>query len=653
MVESLTRAFAKIAADNKGSGSSLASNSTRLDTGTMVFQAQFTGGTWSGDLLGYRVNTSGQLITPPLWKAADKLAATTPASRNIYVNAGGSHLAFNMTNLTATQKSALGANTTEQTAVVNYLRGVRTDEEGEGGKLRTRTSVLGDIVNSAPIYVGAPRSTLYDGFSFPGATDYKTWATTTAIAARTPVVYVGANDGMLHGFNASTAAPTGSDPDVRGTETYAFIPSAVIANGLKEYTAPNYQHKYYVDGEVAVADVYDNSGSGTWKTILVGTLGRGGPGVYALDITNPAAVSLLWEKNGSDIAALGKNIGRPVIAQVASGDWRVLIGNGPGSSTGSAQLVSINIKTGTATTIDTGATGSNGLTAVLARDSNSDAFADVAYAGDLKGNLWKFSNLGATATVERMFIARDPSNGLQPITAAPLAGKDPDTGITWVFFGTGKYLHETDLVDRQVQTWYGIKDNGATDGVRAGLIERSILVEDSVGNFKGRAIEIGDTSEMTSVRGWFMDLRKPPTPTAEGERIVVPNIFQGKALIGTTRIPDGSDVCKASGRGWVMAVNPFTGGRLDATFFDMNGDGLFNGLDMVVDDDGNANQSGTGDGDTKAEVNSGIGLDEGTNKPTFIEGYMEVNTDSGKVETIKTQGSGVDTRRMNWRELLN
>src|SRR5690606_19234758 len=110
----------------------------------------------------------------------------------------------------------------------------------------------------------------------------------------------------------------------------AFVPNTVIQNGLSSYADPLYEHKFFVDGETAAADIYDTS-TGDWKTVLVGSLGRGGPGIFALDVTNPAAPELLWEKSGSDIPVLGKNIGRPVIAQVASGDWRVFLGNGPDS----------------------------------------------------------------------------------------------------------------------------------------------------------------------------------------------------------------------------------------------------------------------------------------------------------------------------------
>ena len=617
MVESLTRAFAKIAAESVGSSSSLAANSTRLDTNTRTFQAQFFSGTWRGDLKSYSVASDGSLSASPLWQAGAVLLATTWSSRKIYVynpqGAGAAKYAtFTWANVGSTQKTALVSSD-----VVDYLRGNRAKEEAQaGGTLRTRTGVLGDIVNSTPVFVGAPNARLYAGATFSGASSYPAFV--TAQANRTAVVYVGANDGMLHAFNAST-----------GAEVYAFVPNTAIVNGLQQYSDPNYQHQYFVDGETAVADIYD-TGSSSWKTVLVGTMGRGGPGVFALDVTDPANVQFLWEKNGTNISALGKNIGRPVIAQVANGDWRVLIGNGPGGSGGSAELVSIGLISGTATVVDTGATGSNGLSAVLARDSNGDGFADTAYAGDLKGNLWKITAVGGTASTASIFQATDSTSNTQPITAAPLVGKDPMSGTLWVFFGTGEYLTDSDPNNTQTQTWYGIKDNGTSISGRSDLIQRSITATGTVSGFDVRVIDAGTTEELVSKEGWYIDL-----PTS-GERMVVPNRFQGEALIGTTRIPNSSDVCRPSGKGYVMAINPFTGGRLDKTFFDLNNDGQFNDSDKLG-----------------SQIVSGIGFDSSPNNPIFVENVMQVGLDDGTTKTLRTQGSSVQAKRMSWRELLN
>jgi type IV pilus assembly protein PilY1 len=349
-------------------------------------------------------------------------------------------------------------------------------------------------------------------------------------------------------------------------------------------------------------------------------------------------VKFLWEKRGTDIAALGQNIGRPIVAQVANGDWRVVFGNGPGTSSGSAQLISIRIRDGAVTVVNTGVTGSNGLTAALVRDSDSDGFADTAYAGDLRGNLWKFTGLSGTASVGRLFQARDPSGNPQPITAAPLVGKDPATGRIWVFFGTGQYFASTDLTNTQTQTWYGIKDTGASISGRGALVEREILAESQIGDFGVRVIEEGAVGDLTTAHGWYMDLVSP-THGREGERMVVPNRFQGSVLIGTTRIPEAGDACRPGGRGFVMAINPFTGGRLETTFFDVSRDGEFTNSDMLMVDG-------------VLTVVSGVGLENSPNNPIFVEQYMQIGLDDGTTEVIATQGSAVEASRISWRELV-
>lgn len=620
MVESLSLAFAKIVAEAAGSASSLAANATRLDTETRTFQAKFFSGTWHGDLQAYVVESDGSLPSTPLWQASIKLAAAAWAARNIYVYnpqrfGTARYDKFEWDNLGAAQRAALGSK-----EVVDYLRGDRSKERSQPqGTLRTRTTILGDIVNSAPTYVGKPNPRLYAGATFSGAGSYGTFANSKA--NRTGVVYAGANDGMLHGFNAAT-----------GVEIYAFVPSRVIFSGLKQYSDPDYGHRYFVDGEIAVADIYDTTAT-AWKTVLVGTLGRGGPGAFALDVTDPQNVKFLWEKSGFSIPALGKNIGRPVIAQVADGDWRVLIGNGLGSTDESAALVSIGVMSGAVTVADTGASGSNGLSAVLAHDSDGDGFADIAYAGDLKGNLWKFTALAGNTSSTPIFQAKDPTNA-QPITAAPLVGRNPASGTRWVFFGTGSYLGRDDVTDTQRQTWYGLKDTGTVINGRDDLVQRSITATGTIGDFSVRVISAGTTQELAGKRGWYIDL-----PVA-GERMVVPNRFQGAALIGTSRIPDISDVCRPSGKGYVMAIDPFTGGRLEKTFFDANRDGVFDDADKLLGDDG-------------LEIVSAIGFDSGVNNPIFVEDVMQVSRDDGKAETVKIQGSAVDAQRMSWRELLN
>jgi type IV pilus assembly protein PilY1 len=625
MVESLNRAFAKIASETVGSASSLAANSTRLDANSRTYQASFSS-TWSGDLRAFSVGTGG--VLSPLWTASttSSLAAGNWASRSIYFHKmpGDVLLPFNWANLSSTQQTAM-----VNTDVVDYIRGNTAKEEAEsGGIYRTRTrSLLGDIVNSTPVYVGKPNPVIYNGsMTFSGASSYQGWAYSKA--TRQGIIWVGANDGMLHAFNADT-----------GQEVYAFIPKTVIANNLASYATPGYVHKYFVDGEIAVADVYD-TGTSSWRTILVGSLGRGGPGVFALDVTTPTAagITLLWDKDGTDISGLGKNIGKPVIAQTANGVWQVLIGNGPGSSGGTARLIAINVISGTTTTITTGGSASNGLSAVLARDTNGDRFADTVYAGDLTGRMVKISNLSTTPTSTVIFTAVDPLTVAQPITAAPLVGKDPATAITWVFFGTGKYFADTDPASTQTQTWYGIQDTGVVP-TRLTLKARSVLTQGVASGVTVRTISAAIANDMAGKLGWYLDL-----PTSR-ERMIVANQFNDEALIGTSRIPDATNICKPSGKSFIMAINPFTGARLPKVYFDLNGDGLYGDPDRLT-------VAGT------PTDPSGYGFDDATNGAVFMAGtsgsdLLLPNLDNADIPPINVNGSSVNSRRLSWREIRN
>lgn len=601
MVASLRKAFENILSEMQGSASSFASNTTRLEVGARTYQAQFATGEnaeWSGQLNAYNVNTTTGALTLA-WSATDQFPVwgpnnSTTGARQIYYNNGGSFAAF---------QGAVGG---MSSAVVNYLRGDRSGEQSNGGSFRNRRGILGDIVNSQPTYVGAPNSRLYAGQSFAGASAYPAFA--SAQASRTPVLFVGANDGMMHAFNANT-----------GRELFAFVPTEAMSklHGAGNYSDPEYEHKYTVDGSLTAADWYNGT---SWRTVVVGTMGRGGKSVFAFDVTNPASPTLMWEVNN---AAFGNNIGQPIVAQVADGDWRVLLGNGPNSSDGIARLVMIRLSNGTVSTVSTGVGADNGLSGVNAWSSQGNGIVDTVYAGDLKGNLWRFNPVAGSASL--MYAA----GATKPITAAPLVAKNPRTLQTWVFVGTGRYLNSADVASKSVQTWYGLIDRGTT--ITDGLNSVSILAEGQVG---GRDVRVLDRLTTTGTNGWYMNLL-PPSGTPQGERMVVPNFFQGLTLIGTTRIPDSDDVCSPSGKGFTMAIDPFTGGRLSGGFFDANGDGNVDGGDSL----------------NGAPV-SGIGYNSSPNNPIFLGDVMYTSLDDGTSAVTRTNASGSNLRRVSWRELI-
>lgn len=704
------------AAERVGTGASLASNSTQLTTGTVVYQANYYTAKWKGDLKALSVNAAtGAIASTPTWTASSALPAA--ASRNIqtYNPSTGKFVAFQNgstapPSLSSAQLAALdpsGANNSStEMDMVNYLRGDSSKEQSKGGNFRNRDTALGDIVDSQPVYSGAPNPNEFINQSFTGysattsascstatSSPFYDWAvsstdcsgnvTASAASSRTPLVFVSANDGMLHAFNAST-----------GAEVFAYLPGAVInqTNPLANLSNPAYgnggpAHQYYNDGEVTIADAYVKLPSDTaaaWHTILVGTTGRGlAKAVYALDITNPASITPLWERSAGDgltnSGYIGQMVGKPVIAQVADAQWAVLIGNGYNSANGVSALLQFDLATGTLSvhkTTDT--TTGNGLAAPVAyMDTPSTGVSDIAYAGDLHGQVWSFTlstvttsgngknqtttiTATPTSTGTKLFTAKDTSGNVQPITSGLAAGKNPQDGNVWLFFGTGQYLSSSDLSNTSVQSWYGIIVQSSTSSLvsnlsngRTALVTRQIIAEtagDTSTNpptLPARAVTAAPaTSDMSGKSGWVMDLESPnpngaSNPTAQGERMVVPNILQGNLLIGTTRIPQVTDICNPSGRGWIMAVDPFTGTNPASNFFDTNGDGLVNGGDMITLSDG-----------TKVAA-AGVGFSSLPNAPIFVGGIMEVSFDNGTTASLKTSGSGGTMQRVSWREMVN
>lgn len=647
------------AAERVGTGASLAANSTQLKTGTVAYQANYYTSKWKGDLKAFSIDsTTGAIATSPTWAAASVLPSA--ASRSIYTYdrfnspASKRYVAFSdPSKLSSTTAGALGSTATEQQDIINYLRGDASKEEkNPGGIYRNRDTALGDIVDSQPIYVGAPDANQFYTQSFTGTATFTQYATDNQ--SRASQILVAANDGMLHIFDGAT-----------GVENYAYLPGAVILNGVKKLSDPNYgastPHEYFNDGELTVADVYYSS---AWHTVAVGTTGRGdAKAVYALDITDPAAPSFLWERSAADGLTnsdyIGQMTGKPVIAQTADGVWSVLIGNGYNSAKNVAALLQFSVQTGSLTVHATDSSTDNGLAAPgVWIDSPSSGIGSTAYAGDRLGRVWSFTlndgtNPKPSSAGTLLFTAVDSSSVAQPITSGMLVGKDPATSNVWVFFGTGQYLGNSDLADKSTQTWYGLIVQSADSTLvtklsqgRGNLVQRSIVAE-SAGSTAptvvapARAVTpTPSTSDMTGKSGWYMDLTSPLNG-AEGERMVTPNQFQGSLLLGTTRIPVATDLCNPSGRGWIMAVNPFSGTNPSSSFFDINGNGTIGSDDTFTDANG------------KVYAAAGVGFSSLPNNPIFVGSTMLVSFDNGTTGSIKTSNTSGGIKRVSWRELIN
>lgn len=548
--EDLGKALEKVAAD-VGSASAVATNSTRLGTDTVVYQALFNSADWSGELKAIRLNTDGSLGTTK-WSTTDQGRFTHHSFRNIVTYTGSEGVDFRWDSLSPEQRQELadGDNQLGQSRL-DWLRG----REVPG--LRERKTPLGDIVNSNPVFAGR-NSLRFDQLPADlGGPDYAAFVADKK-SGRKEVLYVNANDGMLHAFDAEN-----------GSELFAYVPSAIYGK-LRKLAAPNYgapanPHAYNVDGPLFVGDAYVH---GQWRSILVGTLGAGGRGIFALDVTDPdsfSAEDVLLELTENDFPQLGHVLGQPLIAPVGD-SWKIVFGNGYGSEDSNAHLFLVDLEDpeNKSQVIAAGNQGDNGLAAPSLLADGSGLVVSV-YAGDLQGNLWKFDlshqqpaqwNLAFRQGNARvpLFTARDASGKVQSITAAPVLGRNAqmEAGTVMVYFGTGRYLtHADNDAGDAVQSFYAIADQGEAIGTannRAQLMEKEISFQ----NHERRQVEDDrETSWWSGMKGWYLDLSYNGQKT--GERIVSKPLLRFDRLLFPTLITS-RDPCAFGGSGWLMEL---------------------------------------------------------------------------------------------------
>lgn len=601
--EKLSSAFQEIMQRSGSAAAAAFNNAGVIKDDTRVYSAGFTSIVWSGDVTARAVTSNGT-VGAQVWSAASVLPAWD--SRKIATeNSNGTAVPFRWDSLDATRRGQLG---TEAEATVKarieYLRGRRDVEQRNGGIFRNRDplSALGDFVHSAPVFVGRPNSRFKDSLE---SVAYSSFVQSNQ--SRTGMVYVGANDGMLHAFNAAT-----------GKEEWAFIP---LPQRMKELSDPFYSHKFFVDGSPAVGDAFWGT---AWRTLLVTPLGRGGQGLFAMDVTTPTAANeagvaskYLWKFTQNNDADLGLVLGKPVITRMKNGKWAVITGNGYNntapdgavSATGNAVLYVLDasngsvlrkIDTGVGTAQDpTSAGRANGLGPVAVVDVDRDSIADLAYAGDLFGNVWKFDLRDATATNWKvaytvnskpaaLFTAKDGSNNAQPITTRPLVSRAAGGSQLLVHIGTGKFLESADrvLANLKTQTVYGLTDKNLWTtadiiSARSELAQQTIDAEATV-TLSGitTAVRVTSANGLAGKRGWYMDMVSPGN-VFRGEMIITDPVLRGDRLMFSTMVPN-PDPCAYGGDSYVMALNAATGARLPNTY-DLNGDGRFTVEDQYDD----------------------------------------------------------------------
>lgn len=625
LVDAFKGILAGLTSENGQARVSIAASSSQMRTDGRIYLASYNMERFSGEVAAHRIDAvSHAMDSQPAWTSSTTLdaAGLNWANRRILSHANGSGINFNWTSLSDDQKTAIRGSDTDTvgTQRVDYLRGNRS-LEAPTGAFRQRASRMGTIVSSNLWTVAAPRRL---GFERP---DHATFR--SARVNRPETVYVGANDGMLHGFDAAT-----------GVERFAYVPRAAIP-GLKDYTSPQYTHRFFVDGHPFTGDadlswVPNNPNpppDPAWRTVLVSGLGGGGRGYFVVDVTDPTNVtstSVLLDKtfpanttgNFDGHQDVGHLYGAPVtntvsggrseqIVKLNNGRWAVVLGNGVNSFNERPVLL-IQFLDGDRSlkriVAHSALNTSNGLASPRLIDLNGNGTVDIAYAGDLQGQLWKFdlsskvdTDWGVSAwngtaptckdatTCVPLFVAKDgasPANA-QPITTTPMWMNHPLGGIQ-VMFGTGQNIQSSDPANTRVQTIYSVWDKSTFTKNDDKLITladahpvttgRALLVQQSITTAVTQAGENGvgtvDTIyshstentitysriDNTAKRGWFMDL------PLSGERVLnPPGPFQGQRVLIPSTAPSstaGGESCEpkaAAGQSRLTVLNMITG----------------------------------------------------------------------------------------------
>ncbi|UOD29769.1 hypothetical protein INH39_31075 [Massilia violaceinigra] len=530
-----------------------------------MFSIDYNSYDWSGNLHAYPITKSGAIGASDAWTgggAAGAIAKQSAESRIIVTRkeTGTGGMPFRWSSMskgdTGYRKlldpAAMDATSSD---IVNFLRGDTSKELKQGGSLRSRGSVLGDIIHSTPAY-----------------------------DSTTKTVYVGANDGMLHAFNAEN-----------GSERFAYVPGALVEALPKLAVATDFTHRYYVDGGIAVRTI-------DAQTILVGALGGGGQALYALDVTSmpadetSAASKVLWEVSNktADYKDLGYTYSAPVLIKLKETSGAVaaaVVGNGyygdPATSSQHAVLYVMNAKTGTLIrAIDTNvgsATTPNGLSSPSVRDTDNDGFSDTAYAGDLLGNMWMFDLLKGTSK-----LLYDGGSDARAITTAPGLAAHP-AGGAMVLFVTGRMLTPGDVTSKQVQYAVGVWDKPDTGkGSYVTQTLNELTYDPTNTKLRVRTVTKEKLNYTNNVnRGWKVAL-------PAGERVVGDGAYVNDKVFqffstNPTLTPDA----KPPGENWWMQLNYLTGSDTSSVLFDLNDDRAFSTDDLIFVKDPGATTSTT------------------------------------------------------------
>lgn len=531
----------------------------------LAFRTEYQRDSWNGNVLAYSLSPTGS-VTSQWWDdgAAAQIDQQDPSTGRFIVtmSESGQAIPFRWNSLSGTQQAMLGGDAATGQKILSYVRGSRASEKQFGGGFRDRVSVLGDILHSRPFYLANSGS---------------------------PVLFVGANDGMLHALDASKTSKTG------GKELWAYVPGAVLPN-LPALADDPYQHRYYVDGGINVAPVKLSSGT---RPVLVGGLGAGGRAFFAIDVSSPlpkdeaaAAKQVLWEVSNqtTGYGNLGFTYSAPVIANVnsSSGQSAVIVGNGYNSGAASSLFV-IDVRNGSLIReVVTGGSAGGGLSSPTCVDANRDRLVDYCYAGDIDGKLWKF-DLSSKDPADWSATLLQATSPAQAITTTPAVARHPNGGYM-VTIATGRILTPADQTDRSTHYAYGIWD-GAPSGNTA-LLSQTLVERSYVNGTSTQRVRVS-TDNAPVWTPTPVPCVSPCTPNHRGWRVALP--MPGERVTGdSTLIESGRFYFSTSnptvtatsptpkGENWLMELDYLTGGVINEPFFDLDKNAVLNDEDRVV-----------------------------------------------------------------------
>ncbi|HVL74779.1 MAG TPA: PilC/PilY family type IV pilus protein, partial [Noviherbaspirillum sp.] len=591
MIDAIRSVFAGISASSGTlSGVSLSTGRIGSD-GLYIYQPGFDPLRWSGTLRklklsldddgGVRVSDAAE------WEAgavltgtANKASVPDANQRRIFAGSGSGAgfktVPFLWDSLDTAQRQALNRSSSDGAedglgaARVAYLRGTRNQELGRpNGMFRQRDSLLGDIVNSNPVHVGPPSGNAHG----PGYAEFR-----EKYKSRVPAVYIGANDGMMHAFSAAD-----------GRELFAYVPAALVPQ-LAQLTDPAYAHRPFVDGGLSVAEARVGD---EWKTVLLGAMGGGAQGVFALDVSDPgnfaAGAGALFEFTDADDPDIGNVMGAPAIARLRVGSkdgvtqykYFAIVASGLNNyvpdgegrhnsdAAGALFLLALDKPAGVAWKAGVNyykvrlpaadKTKPNGLSQP-ALVAGADAAVHTVYVGDLQGQMWRIrlgtnpATLAGPGAATPIFTAAHEGK-IQPVTAQPRVAFAPGGYV--VLFGTGKFIEAADAAPGgyEVQSFYAVLDTLAPGyhASRSDLVARS-LTPSADGGYQVTGDPVTYGNAAGSRKGWYIDF---PDSDKSGERIVTNPVVLNGYVFFNSLIP-GSDPCAAGG-GRSYAVGTLSG----------------------------------------------------------------------------------------------